>query len=127
VLGAVTKTLFGAWFRAHAPVAFGVFRERMARLGRRAARAAMRAWTGRRPLLAEVATLRIPTRIVVGDEDVSCPLPCGVRLQAAMPEADLIRLPHAGHTMPAERPEATTAVIAAFLPAPAAAQGLTAG
>jgi pimeloyl-ACP methyl ester carboxylesterase len=116
ILGAVTSTLFGAWFRQHAPVAFGVFRARIAGLPRRAAQYAMRAWMTRRPLLDEVSKLQIPVRIVVGDEDVSCPLPCGQRLEAALPGAELVRIPHAGHTMPAERPEATTAVIAAFLP-----------
>jgi pimeloyl-ACP methyl ester carboxylesterase len=75
----------------------------------------MRAWTGRRPLLEAVGALRIPVRIVVGDEDVSCPLPCGQRLQAVIPGSELVRIPSAGHTMTAERPEETTAAIASFL------------
>ena len=52
----------------------------------------MGAWTGRRPLLTKAAALAIPTRIVVGDEDVSCPLPCGEKLQRVLPSADLVRI-----------------------------------
>ena len=62
----VTKTLFGAWFRRHAPDRFHVFRQRLADLDRRAAQYAMGAWPGRRPLLDAVASLEVPVRIVVG-------------------------------------------------------------
>lgn len=115
LLAGVTKTLFGAWFRRHAPERFQVFRQRLADLDRRAARYAMGAWTGRRPLLDAVASLQVPVRIVVGDQDVSCPLPCGERLRDAIAGADLVRIPDAGHTMTAERPEETTAAIVSFL------------
>jgi pimeloyl-ACP methyl ester carboxylesterase len=115
LLAGVLQTLFGVWFRTQATDRFRVFRDRIAAMDRRAARASMRAWTGRRPLLEAVGALRIPVRIVVGDEDVSCPLPCGQRLQAVIPGSELVRIPSAGHTMTAERPEETTAAIASFL------------
>jgi 3-oxoadipate enol-lactonase len=113
VLSSVASTLFGRWFRATAQ--FRLHRDRLAALERRAARRAMQAWTGRRPLREAAASLRIPTRIVVGDEDVSCPLPCGERLRQAIPGADLVRIPQAGHTMTAERPAEAAAAIASFL------------
>lgn len=119
LLAGVTKTLFGAWFRKHAMDKFRVFRQRMASLDRRAAKYAMGAWTGRRPLLDAARTLRMPVRIVVGDQDVSCPLPCGERLRDAIAGADLVRVPDAGHTMTAERPDETTAAIVSFLEGPA--------
>ena len=117
LLDGVLKTLFGVWFRTQAKERFRIFRDRIAAMDRRAARASMRAWTGRRTLLGADAAgrLRVPVRIVVGDDDVSCPLPCGERLQAAIPGADLVRIPKAGHTMTAERPEETTAAITSFL------------
>ncbi|MEA2699171.1 MAG: 3-oxoadipate enol-lactonase [Myxococcales bacterium] len=115
LLAGVLQTLFGVWFRTQATEQFQVFRERIAAMERRAARASMRAWTGRRPLLEAVGALRIPVRVVVGEQDVSCPLPCGQRLQAVIPGAELVRIPNAGHTMTAERPEETTAAIASFL------------
>lgn len=115
LLSAVLQTIFGRWFRSEGGARYRTLRDRVASLDRRVARAAMRAWGGRRPLLQEVGALRVPVRVVVGDEDVSCPLPCGQRLQAAIPGADLVRVARAGHTMPAERPEETTAAIASFL------------
>ena len=115
LLSAVLQTIFGRWFRTEGGERYRVLRDRVAALSPRAAQAAMRAWGSRRPLLGAVAALRMPVRIVVGDEDVSCPLPCGQRLQAVIPGADLLRVPHAGHTMTAERPEETTAAIASFL------------
>ena len=115
ILSTVTRTLFGAWFRTDGAADFAVHRARIATMDRRSARQAMRAWTGRRPLREAAASLRLPTRIVVGDQDVSCPLPCGERLRQAIPGADLIRIPRAGHTMTAERPTESTAAIASFL------------
>jgi 3-oxoadipate enol-lactonase len=113
VLSTVAKTLFGASYRAE--TGFPVHRQRLAALDRRAARAAMRAWTSRRSLRQAAAGLRLPTRVVVGDEDVSCPLPCGQRLHAVIPGAELLRIPRAGHTMTAERPAECATAIASFL------------
>lgn len=115
ILSQVTATLFGVWFRTRAKAAFGVHRDRIAAFGRRAASRAMRSWAGRRPLRQAAAGLRVPTRIVVGDQDVSCPLPCGERLKAAIPGAELVRIADAGHTMTAERPVESQAAIASFL------------
>lgn len=115
ILSTVTKTLFGTWFRTRAIPDFRVHRDRIAALPRLAASRAMRAWTGRRPLREAAASVRIPTRVVVGDQDVSCPLPCGQRLQQAIPGADLVRIPDAGHTMTAERPVESGAAISSFL------------
>jgi 3-oxoadipate enol-lactonase len=115
ILSTVTQTLFGRWFRTRAVADFRVYRDRIAALPRLAASRAMRAWTGRRPLREAAASLRLPTRVVVGDQDVSCPLPCGQRLQQAVPGADLVRIPDAGHTMTAERPAESAAAIASFL------------
>jgi 3-oxoadipate enol-lactonase len=115
VLSGVTSTLFGRWFRTKGAADFRVHRDRLAAFQPRAAVQAMRAWAGRRPLLQPARQLRIPTRLVVGDQDVSCPLPCGERLRQAIPGADLVRIADAGHTMTAERPTESAAAIASFL------------
>ena len=66
-------------------------------------------------MLDHVGAIRVPTLIVVGDEDVPCPLSHGEELKSAIPGARLTRIPAAGHTMTAERPEACAEVIAGFL------------
>jgi pimeloyl-ACP methyl ester carboxylesterase len=115
ILDAIVTTLFGASFRAAGGEAFADYRARMVTLNPRAAVLAMRAWMGRRGLLERARTITVPARIVVGDEDVSCPLPCGQKLAGALPRAELVRIPRAGHTMTAERPQETTAAITGFL------------
>ena len=123
VLGGVVATIFGAWFRAEGRERFAAWRARLAAMPPGLARRAMRAWTGRRSVLAALPRIRVPVQVIVGDEDVSCPLPCGRKVQQALPAAELVRLPRAGHTMPAERPAEVAAALLAFLrlgPVPAA-------
>lgn len=115
VLGGVLRTIFGAWFRAEHPERFAAWRARLRVMSPRLARLSMRAWIGRRSLLAAAPRIAVPVRVVVGDDDVSCPLPCGEKVLRALADADLIRVAHAGHTMPAERPVETTAAILEFL------------
>ena len=119
VLENVANILFGATFRREGGELYRVFRARLAALPRRAAIYAMKAWTRRRPLLARLRKLDVPVLVVVGDEDVSCPLPCGEQIAAAIPGATLLRIPGAGHTMTAERPRETSAALLGFLRAPA--------
>jgi aminoacrylate hydrolase len=115
ILGTVAKTLFGATFRRTGGASYAAWHAQLAGFGRRAAIFAMRAWTGRRPLLAALATLPHGTLVVVGDEDVSCPLPCGEKVARALPNARLCRLPAAGHTMTAEQPQPAAALVRDFL------------
>lgn len=115
VLGGVLRTIFGAWFRAEARERFAGWRARLRAMPPRLARRAMEAWTGRRSLLDALGDIHVPVRVVVGDHDVSCPLPCGQKVQRALPRADLVRIAQGGHTMPAERPVETTACLLRFL------------
>lgn len=115
VLGGVVATIFGAWFRTEGRERFAAWRGRLAAMPPHLARRAMEAWTGRRSLLGALSRIRVPAQVVVGEEDVSCPLPCGRKVQEALPGAALVRLPGAGHTMPAERPAEVAAALLAFL------------
>ena len=115
VLGGVLATIFGAWFRAEGRERFASWRARVAGMPPGLARRAMQAWTGRRSLLGALSGVRVPARVIVGDEDVSCPLPCGRKVQQALPSAELVQIPRAGHTMPAERPAEVVAALLAFL------------
>ncbi len=115
VLSEVGKTLFGRWFRTQAAARFAVYRERLSRFDARSARRSMRAWSRRRALLDRLPALAMPARVVVGDDDVSCPLVCGEKIAAAIPGADLVRIPHAGHTIPVERPGETAQALLTFL------------
>ena len=118
VLDGVAKVLFGATFRREGGELYRVYRARLAALPRRAASYAMKAWSGRRPLVEPLRKITVPTLVVVGDEDVSCPLPCAEQIVKTLPGATLLRIPGAGHTMTAERPRETSAALLGFLRAP---------
>jgi pimeloyl-ACP methyl ester carboxylesterase len=115
VLDGVANVLFGATFRREGGELYRVYRARLAALPGRAAAYAMKAWSGRRPLVEALPTVAVPTLVVVGDEDVSCPLPCGEQIVRVLPGATLLRIPGAGHTMTAERPRETSAALLGFL------------
>ncbi len=115
VLGQVEKNLFGETFRREGGELYRLFRGRLASFDRRGAALAMQAWTGRRSLLRPLTQVQIPTLVLVGQEDVSCPLPCGEKIAAAIPGCSLVQIPAAGHTMPAERPRDTTTALQTFL------------
>lgn len=115
ILDGVVKNLFGATFRREGGELYRIYRSRLASLNRRAAALAMAAWTGRRKLIGPLHNVKVPTLVVVGDEDLSCPLSCGQQVAAAVPGATLLRIPGAGHTMTAERPRETSGALLAFL------------
>jgi pimeloyl-ACP methyl ester carboxylesterase len=115
LVAAAVKNLFGASFRAETGPGLAGWFERISALGGRAAAFALRCWASRPIRLGALPALRAPVLVVVGDEDVSCPPACGEKIQRAVAGARLVRIPRAGHTMPAERPEPTTAAIAGFL------------
>ena len=64
--------------------------------------------------LAELATLRVPTQVVVGVEDVNFVGPSR-RMAEAIPGAELVVIPDASHCPQFEHPEAWWAAVAPFL------------
>jgi pimeloyl-ACP methyl ester carboxylesterase len=69
----------------------------------------------------ELPRITAPTLVMVGDEDVATPRPKAERIAAAIPGAQLVVIPRAGHSSPVEEPAVVTAAIERFL------QGHTAG
>lgn len=70
--------------------------------------------TSRPDRLGDLASLRVPTRVVVGAEDHDFADPCR-RLAAAIPGADLVVIPGAAHSPQFENPEAWWQAVAPFL------------
>ncbi len=66
----------------------------------------------------ELARIRTPTLVIVGEEDVATPPPKAERIVAAIAGAKLARIPRAGHSSPVEEPAAITDVIQTFLARP---------
>ena len=62
-----------------------------------------------------LSTLRIPARVIVGEQDGSTTPEHARRIVAALPGADLIVLPDAAHLSNVEQPEAFNAALLEFL------------
>lgn len=71
----------------------------------------------RAPVYDELSRISAPTLVLVGDEDVATPHAKAERIVTAIRGARLVRIPHAGHSSPAEEPAAVTAAIEAWLEA----------
>jgi 3-oxoadipate enol-lactonase len=64
------------------------------------------------PLLA---TIHVPTLIVVGDEDSLTPPAASEEMHRTIAGSEIVRIPHAGHLSNLEQPEPFNAALAAFL------------
>jgi pimeloyl-ACP methyl ester carboxylesterase len=64
------------------------------------------------PLLS---TIRVPTLVVVGEEDIVTPPALSEDMHARIAGSELVRIPHAGHLSSLERFEAFNEALAAFL------------
>lgn len=65
--------------------------------------------------VSELAQIRAPTLVVVGDEDVATPRAKAERLVATIPNATLAVVPGAGHSSTVEAPDLVTRAITEFL------------
>lgn len=72
---------------------------------------------GRQSVLNEINTIKLPTLIVIGDEDVATAPEKSDRIHAAISDSKLVTIPNAGHSSPIEEPDRVNAAIEAFLDA----------
>jgi pimeloyl-ACP methyl ester carboxylesterase len=63
----------------------------------------------------QIAKIDVPTLILVGEEDIATKPVKAERLHAAIHGSILKRIPHAGHTLTVEQPEAVNRAIIEFL------------
>jgi pimeloyl-ACP methyl ester carboxylesterase len=69
----------------------------------------------RRAVFEELSRIRVPTLILVGEEDAPTPPAMAEAIGAAIPGSRLVRIPRAGHTSTVENPDAVNAALDAFL------------
>jgi pimeloyl-ACP methyl ester carboxylesterase len=63
----------------------------------------------------ELASLNLPTLIIWGEQDVLLPVELGERLSKALPHAQFMRIPDAGHRLPLSHPELFSRIVLEFL------------
>lgn len=76
-----------------------------------------RAIFGRESVYREMGGVTVPTMVVVGEEDVSTPVPSARRLAEAIPDARLEIIPKAGHICTLEQPDLVNTALEEFLAA----------
>lgn len=120
VAGRVLPILFGRTFLADPQRAdeLATWRERLLGLDRSIWRA-VNGVIERTGMLEELASVAVPTLIVVGEEDVATPPAAAERIHAAIPHSRLVKIPGCGHSSPIEAPEAVNRAIADHLAAQA--------
>ncbi|MFP2906755.1 alpha/beta fold hydrolase [Pyxidicoccus sp. 3LFB2] len=74
----------------------------------------------RRPIRDELPNIRVPTLVVVGEEDVATVPAKAERLHQLIPGSRLVRLPRGGHSATVEEPALVNAALGTFLDAQAA-------
>lgn len=69
----------------------------------------------RRGVFEELPRITAPALVIVGDEDVATIPAKAERIAKAIPNAQLVRIPKAGHSSTVEQPQAVNAAILEFL------------
>jgi pimeloyl-ACP methyl ester carboxylesterase len=110
--GAVGRTT-----RARHPERAESLRALMARVPVEATVGALEAMRERPDATPSLAGITVPTLVIVGDEDVLTPPREARAIAAAIPGAQLVEIPEAGHVSCWERPDAFAAALADFLAA----------
>lgn len=77
--------------------------------------AGLKALRDRPDRLAELSTMKMPTLVIVGDEDELTPPAAAEVLAKNMPNATIVTLPHAGHLSNLEAPDEFNAALLTFL------------
>lgn len=117
VVGRVMPIMFGKSFlsdparaeeRAH-------WRRAIAGGDRKGISRAVRGVIEREGMAAELVRIGCPVLVCVGEEDVATVPEKAERIAAAIPGADLVRIPRAGHSATVENPQAVNAAMDAFL------------
>ena len=115
VVDKVMPILFGRTFMADPGMAAvrASWRAEIASCPRTIVRA-VRGVVERAGVMDEIASVRLPTLVVVGEEDVATPLPRARHIQQLVPGARLARIAAAGHSRPVEQPAEVTQVRSDF-------------
>ncbi|MGO9829868.1 MAG: alpha/beta fold hydrolase [Myxococcaceae bacterium] len=117
VAGSVMKIMHGATVRADASRAseLRAVRDRFLALDRIGAVRAVNGVLERKAILDELARIRLPTLVMVGEEDVAVVPAKAEALAAAIAGARLVRIPKAGHLSPIDNPGFVTEQLSSFL------------
>jgi len=114
-LPAIMPLMFGQSTRRLKPDLVDDWRERFASVHLPSLNLTVGALARRDTVVDKIGEVRMPTLVIVGDEDASLPVAYSREIAAAIPGASLVIVPEAGHLSALEQPEAVTEAMMTFL------------
>ncbi len=115
MMPAVLPLMFGRTTLREQPELVEEWGERMAETHLPSLLNVLRTLMRRRSMLERLGEVRVPTLVLVGEEDRSLPPKHSRAIEKAIPGAEVTIIPEAGHLSALEQPEAVTAAIRDFL------------
>lgn len=115
VVDQMIPNLLGETTRARRPAVVEAVRAIALTSSSAAIAGAVRALMTRPDSSPQLASIHVPTLIVVGDEDTATPPAASEAMHKAIAGSELVRIPQAGHLSNLEQPELFTSAVAAFL------------
>jgi pimeloyl-ACP methyl ester carboxylesterase len=115
VVDAMLPKLFSDETRTRRPELIAPVRAGMERVSTRAMAGALRGMAQRPDRSADLASIKIPTLVLVGEHDAITPPDEARKMAQALPNAQLAIIPNAGHLAPLENPDAANEAILVFL------------
>jgi pimeloyl-ACP methyl ester carboxylesterase len=105
-------------FKRKDPAGWARFRERMAEHSALGSALILQGVMLRRPIIfsleEQLTQLRVPTLLIVGDEDENC-VDTSVFMKRKIPSANLLMIPGSGHTVNLEEPALFNQMVSSFL------------
>jgi len=100
------------------PAGWARFRERLAEHSALGSSLMIQGVMLRRPIIfsleEQLTRLRLPTLLIVGDEDENC-MDTSIFMKRKIPSADLLMIPGSGHTVNLEEPTLFNQIVSSFL------------
>jgi pimeloyl-ACP methyl ester carboxylesterase len=115
IIETMVPRLFGKTTLEQHPERVGPMLAAMAKTSPQGVAGALRGMAKRPDRRAELSAIKIPTLVMVGQDDVISPVAEAREIAGALPDARLEVIPSAGHLAPYENPLATNEVMLKFL------------
>ena len=114
-LAAISKLMFGKTTRRRDPDLVAAWRKRFAATDVPSMLLVLGALVRRDSVVDQLRSVRIPSLVIVGDEDASLPPTLSREIADALPDASLVVIPTAGHLSALEQPREVTDAMLDFL------------
>lgn len=115
LLEAGLPILFGERYRTTEEKAMEYHIDRIKAMKTEAAIEGLRTFIGRDSVLDHLGEISVPVLVIHGEEDIAQPMAEAEKIVDRVPEAELVRIPGAGHTTPLEAPDAVNEALSRFL------------